>query len=388
MTKIAYLDCLSGIAGDMLLAALLDAGANLQWIKQQLALLPLEPWRMELSRVSKGGIMARQLDISFEPGHHHRAYRDIRALLEQADWPEPAPAIAQRSFAALAEAEATVHGCAIDDVHFHEVGALDSLLDICGVALALADLHIERVYVSDLPLSQGYVDCAHGRLPLPAPAAAQLLTGWRLIPSDIRGETVTPTGAALLHGCAARQEQPALLLERIGHGAGHHDFPGQPNVLRVFMGRDENACADGLIGDQVDVLRSHIDDASGELLGQLWDKAFALGALDMSYTPLLMKKGRPAWELTLIAPPGRGAEFARLIFSHTTTLGLRYCRENRWLLPRRSVKVDTAYGEISVKCGGDTILPEADEVAAAADRCKVSFKQVYEAALAAYWQYK
>lgn len=387
MTRIAYLDCPSGIAGDMLLAALLDAGADLERIEKQLAQLPLEPWRMELSWVSKGGIMARQLDFCFEPGRHHRAYRDIRTLLEQTDWPEPALAVARRTFAALAEAEAAVHGCSIDEVHFHEVGALDSLLDICGVALALADLHIDRVYVSDLPLSQGYVDCAHGRLPLPAPAAARLLTGLRLIPSDIRGETVTPTGAALLHGCAARQEQPSLILERIGQGAGHYDFAGQPNILRVLLGRDDDA-AQGLLRDQVDVLRSHIDDASGELLGQLWDKAFALGALDMSYTPLLMKKGRPAWELTLIAPPGRAAEFARLIFSQTTTLGLRCCRENRWLLPRQSAKVVTAYGEINLRCGGDTVSPEADEVAEAAARCGVSFKQVYQAVLAAYWQGK
>jgi pyridinium-3,5-bisthiocarboxylic acid mononucleotide nickel chelatase len=389
MTRIAYLDCPSGIAGDMLLSALIDAGADFAWIKNQLAQLQLGEWQMRLAPVAKDGIMAQQLDISFEEGHHHRTYRDIRALLERPAWPEQALAIARRSFQALAEAEAEVHGCSADKVHFHEVGALDSLLDICGVALAMANLEISQVYVSELPLSQGYVNCQHGRLPLPAPAAALLLRGFRLAPSNIVGETITPTGAALLHGCAAKQELPALLLERVGQGAGHHDFPGQPNVLRVLLGADEAAATPpGLLSDQVDVLRSNIDDASGELLGQLWDKAWALGALDLCYTPLLMKKGRPGWELTLIVPPGRAAEFAALVFRHTTTLGLRYVREARLLLPRESVKVATAYGEISVKVSGDTIAPEADEVAAAAAATGNTFKQVYQAALAAYLERK
>jgi len=386
MSKILYLDCSTGIACDMLLAALLDAGADLADIENGLAQLALGDWRMETARVDCCGIIANRLKITFPARPHHRTYDDIRALLTNVDWPQPALHIASAAFAALAEAEAAVHGCAPGAVHFHETGAVDSLLDICGCALALARLDIAKVYFSELPLTSGYVECAHGRLPLPAPAAALLLRGMRLFPSPLAGETVTPTGAALLKGCAAIQALPHIRLERIGHGAGSRNFAGQANVLRAMLGTDADT-ADmpaGITCDTVEVLRANIDDASGELLGQLWERAFAQGALDMSYTPVLMKKGRPAFALELVVKPGQAGAFAELVFGQTTTIGLRVHRETRYILPRENIKIATPFGTIGLKVSGDTVAPEADEVAAAAAAHQTSFKVVYQAVIAAY----
>ena len=391
MSKILYLDCPTGIAGDMLLSALLDAGGDLEQLRSQLSELDLGSWELICQPVSKNGIAALHLEVRFPHQHHHRHYRDICLLIEQTTWPERAKERALAAFRVLAEAEAQVHSCHIEEVHFHETGAVDSIIDICGTALLLEQLAVEAIYFSALPLSSGTVECAHGLLPVPAPAAALLMQGLRLIPCPLTGETVTPTGVAILKGCQASQSMPLLQLLAIGHGAGSRDFDGQPNILRALLGSTANdGCSDDescrLEQDCVEVLRSNLDDASGELLGQLWEKAFALGALDMSYTPLLMKKGRPGWALELIIPPGRGAEFARLIFRHSCTLGIRIMQEQRFLLPRRTEMVHTAFGPVAVKISGDTIAPEADSVAAAAEKSATSFKIIYQAAIAAYWQ--
>ena len=385
MSKILYLDCPTGIAGDMLLSSLLELGADREKLLADLRLLPLGDWEMELTEVSRGGIKGLHLDFTFPHQHHHRHYRDIKAMLEDVTplWPAAAAVLAKKIFAALAEAEAYVHGCAIDEVHFHEAGAVDSVLDICGAALVLTQMQIDQVYFSPLPLSEGFVDCEHGRLPLPAPAAAKLMEGLTLIPCPVIGETVTPTGAAILKGCSAIQDRPAMKLLKCGHGAGTKDFPAMPNILRAMLGEADGESS--LSNDTVEVLRTNIDDASGELLGQLWEKAFALGALDMSYTPLMMKKGRPGWALEMIVPDGKSAEFARLIFRHTTTIGLRVSKERRLILPRRVEKIRTVYGDIAIKISGDTAAPEAEQVAAAAEKHGVSFKLVYEAAAAAFF---
>lgn len=388
MSRLLYLDCPSGIAGDMLLAALLDAGGQLEPLCEQLRQLPLEHWQLHCSSVSKNGIAARRVSVEFSHQHHHRHYREIRGMIEQTSWPQRARQRALESFRVLAEAEGQVHQCPAEEVHFHEVGAVDSLIDICGAALLLEQLDIGQIYFSALPLSSGTVRCEHGVIPLPAPAAALLMRGLELLPSPLNGETVTPTGIALLRGCRAEQSLPPLRLLEIGCGAGSRDFEQQPNILRALLGEPLNSgdlLAD-LQQDQVEVLRSNIDDASGELLAQLWAQAQAAGALDMSYTPLLMKKGRPGWALELIVPDGQSERFARLIFRESCTIGLRVSHERRWLLPRHSETVATAFGEIAVKISGDTVAPEADAVAAAAAAHQTSFKTVYQAALAAYWQ--
>lgn len=386
MNKILYLDCPTGIAGDMLLAALVDAGADSDKLCEQLRQLPIGEWEMSFSRVEKQGISALHTEITFPHQHHHRTYRDIRELIDATNWTQRAKELAQSCFLALAQAEAKVHNATIDEVHFHEAGAVDSLLDMCGASLLIDQLQISGIYFSQLPLSSGTVTCAHGILPVPAPAAALLMQGMRLFASELQGETVTPTGAALLAGSGAIQQLPAMTIQSIGYGAGSRDFEQQPNVLRAIIGNDNSDSNTPLLQDSVEVLHSNIDDGSGELLAQLWEKAFAMGALDMSYAPLMMKKGRPAWRLELIVPDGRAGEFAELIFRESCTSGLRYHRENRYLLSRRLQQVSTAFGEIAVKISGDTIAPEADQVAAAAAQAKTSFKTVYQAAIAAYLQ--
>jgi len=375
--KIVYLDCPTGISGDMLLAALVDAGAPLDRICEQLKKLDLEGWQIEQHTVSRQGLAAQHLTFSFERQHHHRNLVDILALITSAGFPPKVTKLASSAFELLAEVEAKAHGCPVDQVHFHEVGAIDSILDICGVALALDYLGIEKVYCSSLPLSEGSVECQHGRIAVPAPAVMQLLMGMILVPSQLKGELITPTGAALLKAAATEQQIPNFRLLAVGSGAGAKDL-AVANILRLMIG--EIFASET---DSVDVLRTNIDDASGELLGQLWEKAFALGALDLSYSPLLMKKGRPAWELQLIVPTGEAGRFARMIFEQTTTLGLRVSREQRIVAPRQKVVVKTVYGEIGVIVSGNTIAPEYEDCLAAAKCKNVSFKQVHAAALAA-----
>ncbi len=377
MKKIAYLDCPTGISGDMLLAALIDAGAPLDQIREQLKKLDLDSWQIEQQTVIKQGLAAQHVVVSFERQHYHRNLADILALIEAADFPPKASELASAAFKLLAAAEAKVHGCSIGEVHFHEVGAVDSILDICGVMLSLDYLQIEQVYCSALPLSEGSVECQHGRIAVPAPAVVQLLKGMILAPSGCRGELITPTGAALLKAVAAEQQTPCFRLLSVGAGAGTKEL-AEANILRVMIGEIDDSK-----DESVDVLRTNIDDASGELLGQLWDKAINDGALDISYSPLLMKKGRPAWELQLIVPTGESGRFAQLIFEHTTTFGLRVSREQRIIAPRHKDTVKTIYGEIGVTISGNTIAPEYEDCLAAADSNKVSFKQVYAAALAA-----
>lgn len=385
MSKLLYLDCATGIAGDMLLASLLELGLDKEALLADLRCLPLGEWEARVEPAARGGISGLHLDFIYPHQHHHRRYGEIKEMIRamEGQWPTAAREKALAIFAVLAEAEAAVHGCPVEEVHFHEVGAVDSLLDICGAALALTRMEIDGIYFSELPLSRGFIDCEHGRLPVPAPATARLMAGWQLTPVDIEGETVTPTGAAILKGCGGVQRRPDMKLLAVGCGVGSKDFPGYPNVLRAFLG-EAAAAADGPESDRVDVLRTNIDDASGELLGQLWQAAFDLGALDMSYTPLLMKKGRPGWALEMIVPAGRGPVFAGLIFHHTTSIGLRICEERRLKLPRRQVTVETPYGPVEIKVSGDTAAPEAEQTAKAAADHNVSFKQVYAAALAAY----
>lgn len=381
--KTVYIDAPTGLAGDMLMAALLDAGGDEAALRQALSRLPLGEWQLTVSPVSQQGLAALDVAITYPHQHQHRHLPEIEAMIQAAAFPQRAEALALSAFRQLAAAEAAAHGCAVEDVHFHEVGAVDSILDICGVALLADMLCISRVFCSPLPLTSGYVDCEHGRLPVPAPATAQLLQGFRLIPSDIQGEAVTPTGAALLRALGAVNGKPDFYLEAIGRGAGKRKL-SQVNMVRVLLGTaaGEAALAD-LEQDEVEVLTANIDDAGGELLARLWQKAFDQGALDLCFLPIFMKKGRPAWQVQLIAPLGQGEAFARLLLAETTALGCRISRQPRYKAPRRSFSVDTPFGPIAVKQGANTLAPEADSVAQAAAEHGSTFKEVYAAALAA-----
>jgi len=379
LAGIIYIDAPTGLAGDMLLAALLDAGADQEALLAALRRLPIGDWTLTVTPVSQQGLAGLDVAIAYPHQHQHRYLADIEAIISAAAFPARADALARQAFRLLAEAEAAAHGCSPEEVHFHEVGAVDSILDICGVALLMDMLEIREVYCSPLPLSGGYVDCEHGRLPVPAPAVLQLLQGFRLVPSEIRGEAVTPTGAALLKALGARPAMPDFILEKVGKGAGKRQL-GVVNMVRVLLG---SSTAAGPDRDMVEVLYANIDDCGGETLAALWEQAFALGALDMCYSPLLMKKGRPAWQLQMIVPDGRSATFAPLLFAETTTLGCRVSREYRYKAPRQQLTADTPYGPVAVVWSGNTLAPEADSVREAAAAQQVPFKEVYNAALAA-----
>ena len=377
-SKILYLDCPTGLAGDMLLAALCDCGADEELLQEQLKGLGLPGWSMESRQVQKNGFKARQIEFYYPAEHVHRHLSHIIGIIEAAKLPPAAAALACRAFTLLAEAEAEVHGCAVEDVHFHEVGAVDAILDICGVALAIEYLGVKAVYCSPLPLSGGFVECAHGRLPAPAPATLNLLRGYSFYDSGLAGELITPTGAALLNALRALQLRPAFTLDAVGLGAGSRDLP-LPNIIRVFYGRAE-AENPALAADEVDVLSTNIDDATGEALGYLLPLLLREGALDACYIPLIMKKGRPAWQLQVISPPAQSENLAALILSESSALGLRIRREQRRVLPRLNHTVTTPGGEIAVKISGDKIAPEYEDVARVARQSSMPFKEAYRQA--------
>lgn len=381
MANTAYFHCPSGISGDMALAALIDAGVPAAELEKQLRRLDLPSWELKLDRVNKMGIDCQQISFILPHEHKHRHLHDMEKIILAARFSPRVEALALAVFAKLAEAEARVHGCGIDEVHFHELGGADTILDIVGFALAMEMLGIEEVYSSPLPLSRGFVDCAHGRLPVPAPAVMELLRGAQIYQSSLEGELITPTGAALLTTASLGFELPDFTPEQIGRGGGQKELP-IPNILTLMVGKTQGK-------GRVEVIRTWIDDSTPELLGDLWQAVFAAGALDMAYSPLMMKKGRPAWEVTILAKEGQAQALAQLLFAQTTTIGLRISREQRLVRERQIITVDTIYGAVEIKISGTwgdpacTISPEYQSCLAAATKYRVPVKTVYNAAIAA-----
>ncbi len=291
----------------------------------------------------------------------------------------------------LAEAEAAIHGVAVDDVHFHEVGGLDTLIDLAGALVCLDLLGIDRVCASPVPLSHGFVDTAHGRLPVPAPATAALLAGLPTRPLDVEGETVTPTGAVLVrHLASSFGPPPPMTIRTIAHGAGSRDFGPVANILRVFLGESAEPilAPDGLLSDTVVELSANIDDMSPELYEPALDAVFAAGALDAWLTPIFMKRQRPAVQLSALAPSEVASAVAEAILLHTTSLGVRMTDRHRLFLPRESLTVDTPFGAVAVKVARlhgriVTAQPEYRDCADVARRQGATVREVYGAALAA-----
>jgi uncharacterized protein (TIGR00299 family) protein len=384
MTRIAYLDCVGGLAGDMLVAALVDVGADAELLRSLPGRLGLDGVGVEIERVERQGVGA--LHVSFpasgDPGH--RDWRTIRRLLQRADLTEQVRTRSTAVFARLAAAEAHVHGVPVDDVHFHELGAVDTLMDICGVVLLLAALGVEQVACSPLPVAGGTVEAAHGTLPLPAPAVVELLRGAPLYGVPTGGELVTPTGAALAAELVSRfGELPPLTLERVGTGAGTRDSAGRPNVVRVFLGE-----AAGLVTHEVVLLETNLDDLSPELVPDAVAACFAAGALDVWTTPAQMKKGRPGFVLSVLARPHDEQAVARAVLEQTSALGLRVSRLARYELEREERSVELDGGSVRVKIGRldgrvVNVAPEHDDCAALAARTGRPVKSVWAAALAA-----
>jgi uncharacterized protein (TIGR00299 family) protein len=377
---IAYLDCFSGISGDMLLGALLDAGLPLEALRERLTTLPLAGYTLEMERVSDHGISGTRAIVRLDESvpHEHRRLRDIEALIRAADLSERARDWALAIFARLAEAEAAIHGARLEEVTFHEVGAVDSIVDIVGTAVGLDLLDVEALYCSELPLTSGRVLAAHGALPVPAPATLELLkeTGavWKSVPAE--GELVTPTGAAVLATLARFERPVAMSVRRVGYGFGQKRLPWA-NCLRVLLGEPTSAQggldADGLERDEIVAMESNIDNMTGEALGWLLDRLLAVGALDVSYTSLQMKKNRPAVLLTVLATPKDAERIAGAILAESATLGVRIHRADRLKAGRREETIETPLGPARVKLklmGGVVVdvSPEYDDCRALAEQ--------------------
>jgi pyridinium-3,5-bisthiocarboxylic acid mononucleotide nickel chelatase len=342
------LEPIGGVAGDMFLAAALDLGVDRGELTDQLATLGLPGWRLEVTRVQVGGIAAAHVEVRVEGRPHgERRLADLVAVVERSGLSERARAAAGAIFLRLARAEARVHGVAVEEVHFHEVGAIDSVVDVCGAVVALELLGWPRAVAAPPELGSGFVKTAHGLLPVPPPAVLELLLGLPVRPGGPPGEAVTPTGAALLAGLFEVGPLPPHRPTRIGYGAGTARWPDRPNVLRLTMGElDPPAAAPG---EALVVVECNLDDAAGQLAARAIEAALEAGALDAWAAPLTMKKGRPGLLLGALCEPARRDAVARVFLTETTSLGVRFTPVERQALQRELVPVETRYGTVCVK---------------------------------------
>lgn len=366
---IAYFDCFSGISGDMTLGALVDLGVPVAWLKEQLTQLPLSGFDIQSQKVSRNGIAATQVKVIAPETHHHRDYGHIRDLIQKAGLADTVKADCLAVFERLATAEAKIHGCELEHVHFHEVGGIDAIVDIVGSCLAKAHLGIDTIIASPLPLGHGFVNCAHGLLPVPAPAVLEILKGVPVYSGPQEKELVTPTGASLLAALAQRFETlPMMRIEGIGYGAGTHELKDQPNALRVILGTravDHSADVSGGSREKLVMVESCVDDMNPEIYGFLMERLFAEGALDVYWVPIQMKKNRPGTLIKVLCSPERQSAVTSRILAETTSLGVRSYEVQRVSLAREIVEVATSFGPVTAKKviekdGTCRIVPEFD----------------------------
>ncbi|MAV36926.1 MAG: TIGR00299 family protein [Planctomycetaceae bacterium] len=384
--KIAYLDCASGISGDMTLGALVDAGVALQTIQQGVDSLGLPSCRLVASEVKKNGFRATKVDVEYEPEHAHRHLHHITAMIDDSILSVAQKDLARRIFTRLGEAEAKVHGTTLRKVHFHEVGAVDSIADIVGSAIGLAELGVDRIVSSPIPTGSGYIMIAHGRVSVPAPATAELLVGVPLSDCRVEAELTTPTGAAIVATVADDfGPLPAMTIESIGYGAGTRDLDEQANLVRLLVGELD----DSQEADQVWVLQTNLDDVSAELVGHCTALLAEAGALDVYTTAIQMKKNRPGVLLSILCTADAISRLEHIVFRETTTLGIRRWAASRHKLERRPCHVQTTWGEVAGKLalladGRQSFSPEFEACRAIATQHKVPLRDVYDAARRAF----
>jgi uncharacterized protein (TIGR00299 family) protein len=343
--KVAYFDCFAGASGDMILGALIDAGLSPDDLRERLSALGLPGWQLSVRRVVKGSVAATAVEIETEVEPMQRTLGDIEALIANSALPERDRTLALRIFRRLAEAEARVHGVSPEEIHFHEVGAVDAMVDVVGAVSGLSLLGIERVLVSTLPLGRGFVHAAHGLLPLPGPAVIELLRGVPVVGRETEGETVTPTGAAILTTLAASYGTlPPFTIRHIGYGAGRREAD-YPNVLRVLIGEMAiEAETEWLV-----LLETNIDDLNPQVYDHVMNRLLGAGALDVWLTPVQMKKNRPGVLVSVLCQAADEAALTGILFRETTTLGLRRQMTERRRLPREIREVQTRFGPARVK---------------------------------------
>ena len=385
--RVAYFDCFSGVSGDMCLGALISAG----WPRAELEALPgrlrLEGVRITIGEARRGPFVATRVEVGVEGKQPHRHLKHVRAMIEAGDLDREVRARALAVFERLADAEAEVHGSSREQVHFHEVGAVDALVDVVGTVEGLRALGVGEVYASPLRLGRGAVRSEHGLIPVPAPATALLLRGAPVEMPDIEAELVTPTGAALLTTLVRHwSSEPSFRLERVGTGAGGRDLKEQPNVLRVLIGE---SLSTGLPSRAVAVLETALDDENPQFVAALVPRLLDQGALDAMMVPTVMKKGRPGMMLVVVAEPEDAAGLAETVMRETSALGVRTRIDRRYELARRPVEVETPFGRILMKVathpdGSERAAPEFESVRAAAERSGRPLREVSEAAVAAW----
>jgi hypothetical protein len=384
--RILYLDCFSGISGNMVLGALIDLGLPEENLRATLAKLPVSGYQLIINKVQKQGINATYVDVRPAHQHHHRHLPDIYRIIDNSALEQQVKVDAKKVFLRLAEAEAKVHGTTVDRIHFHEVGAVDAIVDIVGAVYGLRYLGIEKIITSPLKTGTGYVKCSHGRMPVPAPATAELLRGIPYESGDIQKELVTPTGAALLAALAeAGGGMPRdFISETIGYGAGTWDLD-IPNVLRAVIGRLPDKA------EECVVIEANIDDLNPQLYPYVIDKLLEAGARDAWLTPVIMKKGRPAIELSVLIDQDKLPEISGLIFRETSTIGIRYYSVARSVAQREMVRVSVAGGEVGVKVSAVqgsvcNIAPEYEDCRRLAEETGLPLKAVWQEVLSAAWQ--
>jgi uncharacterized protein (TIGR00299 family) protein len=378
-----HFDCFSGLSGDMTLAALIDLGVDPELIRTGLALLHL-PIQVEIERVKRNGISALRVEIVAPEEEEHRYLHDVERIIDSGQLTESQKRLAKQIFHRLAVAEASVHGIDIQKVHFHEVGALDSIADIVGCAIALDSLGIQRFSSRSVPPGAGTVKCAHGIMPIPAPATAKLLEGVPLASAAVKGELVTPTGAAILTTLVTEYtDQPQMTIQKIGCGAGKRDPWEQPNILRLFLGESTSS----LIPSQTDtiwLLETNLDDCPGEIIGYTLERVLASGAVDAFTVPIQMKKFRPGVLLSVLAPTESVTKLEQILFQETGTFGIRKQAMTRVILQRESITIPTSWGDLPAKrgwnaAGHEIITPEYEACARIAREKGVPLRVIYSA---------
>lgn len=387
----AYFDCFSGAGGDMIVASLVHAGADETALTESLASLGLDGYSLSITHGQKQGFASVRFHVALAPsaGTPHRHLKDIEAIIGGSPLPDPVKDRSRQVFERLAKAEAKVHGTTVDKVHFHEVGAVDSILDIVGAIVALDLLNIQRVVCSPMRVGSGTVRCDHGVMPIPAPATAELLKGVPIEPTAQTGELLTPTAAAIFTTIAESfGPMPELVIESIGYGAGTRDGDVLPNVLRVLVGRADGSPEASSDRDSITVLETNIDDATPEVVGYCLERLLAEGALDAYAVPIHMKKSRTGVLLAVLCRHADADAMEGIVFSETSTLGIRRHRVERKKLPRRAETVTTPFGDVRVKVvevnGAEKASPEYDDCKGAARLHHVPLQEVVAAARAAW----
>lgn len=372
----------------MLLGAFVDMGISAQWLTEEIRGLSIGDFEIEARDVKKNGIGAKKITVVEKGTPHARNYRDIVNILENGAFGDKVKTVALDIFSRIADAEARVHRCQKDEVHFHEVGAVDSIVDIVGAALCMDHFAIESVSSSPLPLGSGFVDCSHGRLPVPAPATLEIVRGIPVYGGSEEGELVTPTGAGIVASlCQEFGPIPDMKVECVGYGSGSREHADRPNLLRVLVGKRKEERAEARRGD-VCVVETNIDDMNPEIFGYLMEKLFCDGALDVTFVPVMMKKNRPGTKIEVLCPPEKQAGIARRLLTETSTIGVRYHLAHRHTLKRSMCVVTTIFGEIQAKCttdpdGKKRYSPEYESCRKLASEKNVPLKMVYDAVASA-----